>query len=131
TVRLPGGGGAATMMPTARRAVVWQTTHTPQGLVEKVDFATAAGATTLVTPLAVFARAHDGAFALSSYRTDLSVEDVRARTGFAFDAGEAVPTPAPTPAELKELERLDRDRVLDRSFGRARTGRESGTRSRR
>ena len=50
-VRLPGGGGAAVMMPTARRAVVWQTSHSPRGLVERVDFATSAGASTLVTPL--------------------------------------------------------------------------------
>ena len=69
-VRLPGGGGAAVMMPTARRAVVWQTSHAPRGLVERVDFATSAGASTLVTPLAVFARPADGGFALVSYRPD-------------------------------------------------------------
>ena len=60
-VRLPGGGGAAATTPTARRAVVWQTSHSPRGLVERVDFATSAGMSTLVTPLAVFARPGDAA----------------------------------------------------------------------
>ncbi len=120
-VRLPGGGGAAVMMPTARRAVVWQTSHSPRGLVERVDFATSAGASTLVTPLAVFARPGDGGFALVSYRPDQTVADIRERTGFGFDAAPAVPTEAPTPDEERELERLDPDRVLDRSFGARRT----------
>ena len=120
-VRLPGGGGAAVMMPTARRAVVWQTSHSPRGLVERVDFATSAGMSTLVTPLAVFARPGDRGFALVSYRPDQSVADIRERTGFGFDAAPAVPTAAPTPDEERELERLDPDRVLDRSFGARRT----------
>ena len=120
-VRLPGGGGAAVMMPTARRAVVWQTSHAPRGLVERVDFATSAGASTLVTPLAVFARPADGGFALVSYRPDRTVADIRERTGFSFDASSAVPTRRPPPDEERELERLDPDRVLDRSFGARRT----------
>jgi glutaconate CoA-transferase subunit B len=120
-VRLPGGGGAAVMMPTARRAVVWQTSHTPRGLVEKVDFATSAGATALVTPWAVFSRPRDGRFALASHRADVSIEEVRAQTGFHFDAAGAVPAPEPTPAESRELERLDPDRVLERLFARGRT----------
>jgi glutaconate CoA-transferase subunit B len=56
-VRLPGGGGAAVMMPTARRVVTWRTEHSPRTLVDKLDFVTASGnMATLVTPLAVFQR---------------------------------------------------------------------------
>ena len=34
-VRLPGGGGGAVMLPTARRAVTWRTEHTRRALVER------------------------------------------------------------------------------------------------
>lgn len=116
-VRLPGGGGAAVMMPTARRAVVWQTTHSLRGLVERVDFATSAGASTLVTPLAVFVRSEGGRFALASYRPDHTIESIRAQTGFAFDAGDAAPMAPATDDESRELEKLDPAGVLDRVFG--------------
>jgi glutaconate CoA-transferase subunit B len=115
-VRLPGGGGAATMLPTARRTVVWQTVHSSARLVENVDFVTAAGATALVTPLAVFTRERDGRFALTTHRADCPVEELRSRTGFAFSAADARPTAEPTSDELAVLERLDRDRILDRVF---------------
>jgi glutaconate CoA-transferase subunit B len=110
-VRLPGGGGAAVMMPTARRAVVWQTSHSPRRLVERVDFATSAGASTLVTPLAVFARPGEGGFALVSYRPDQTVADIRELNRLRPDAASALPTTAPTPDEELELERPDPDRV--------------------
>jgi len=117
-VRLPGGGGAAVMMPTARRTVVWQVTHSPRGLVEQVDFATSTGARTLVTPLAVFRRERDGEFELAEYRAD--IDEIRERTGFAFAADRAKPSAPPTPDEERELEALDRDHILDRIFGRPR-----------
>jgi glutaconate CoA-transferase subunit B len=126
-VRLPGGGGAAVMMPTARRTVVWQTGHSPRGLVEKVDFATSAGARTLVTPLAVFGRERDGEFELLLHRGDTTVEEIRAQTGFAFAAGRAGPAAAATAEEEQELERLDRDGVLDRIFGKRRASAAAGT----
>ena len=42
-VRLPGGGGAAVMMPTAKRVVTWRTEHSTRTLVEKLDFVTSVG----------------------------------------------------------------------------------------
>jgi glutaconate CoA-transferase subunit B len=120
-VRLPGGGGAAVMMPTARRTVVWQTSHSPRGLVTEVDFATSAGARTLVTPLAVFDRPTSGRFVLTGYRDDQSVEGIRELTGFDFQADEAEPSPPPTADEIGALEALDPDGVLDRIVGRPRT----------
>jgi glutaconate CoA-transferase subunit B len=127
-VRLPGGGGAPVMMPTARRAVVWQTAHSRRGLVERVDFATSAGAAVLVTPLAVFARPPDSRFALVSYRDDRTVDEIRAATGFDFEAVAAETTPEPTLEEAAELGRLDPDGVLERAFGgRRRAARQTAT----
>ncbi len=109
-VRLPGGGGAAVMLPTARRVVTWRTEHTPRVLVDKLDFVTAAGnMSALVTPLAVFQRetAAGARFRLASWNEATSIDAIREATGFDFDAAGARPTPPPTDAELAALEQLD------------------------
>ena len=109
-VRLPGGGGAAVMLPTAKRVATWRTEHSPRTLVEKLDFVTAAGnMATLVTPLAVFQREpRPGArFKLESWNAAVSVEEVVKRSGFTFDAGDGRPTPPSTERETAELQRLD------------------------
>jgi len=109
-VRLPGGGGAAVMLPTAKRVVTWRTDHTPRALVEKLDFVTAAGnMTALVTPLAVFEREpHPGSrFRLVRYHPDTTIEHITAQTGFRFDAAEARPATTATPAESTALLKLD------------------------
>jgi glutaconate CoA-transferase subunit B len=106
-VRLPGGGGAAVMMPTAKRVATWRTEHTPRTLVEKLDFVTAAGnLATLVTPIAVFQRTH-GRLALQSWNSDVSREEVRERTGFWYDDSHAAPTPAMTEQECAALHAID------------------------
>jgi glutaconate CoA-transferase subunit B len=110
-VRLPGGGGAVIMLPTARRAVTWRSEHSPRTLVERLDFVTAAGRmAAVVTPLAVFERDPDEAGArlrLASWNPAAPLDEVRARTGFAFDAAGAMPTAPITAAEQQALERLD------------------------
>lgn len=106
-VRLPGGGGAAVMMPTAKRVATWRTEHSPRTLVERLDFVTAAGnLATLVTPLAVFQR-RDGRLALESWNPGVTLEEIERRTGFAFDATQAVVTPPRTARESAALESLD------------------------
>lgn len=106
-VRLPGGGGGAVMLPTARRAVTWRTEHSKRALVGKLDFVTAAGGMHgVVTPVAVFVK-RDGRLALQSWHPEASLEEVRERTGFAFDADGAVPTAAPTARESAALRALD------------------------
>jgi glutaconate CoA-transferase subunit B len=106
-VRLPGGGGGAVMLPTARRAVTWRTEHSRRTLVEKLDFVTAAGGMHgVVTPVAVFVK-RDGRLVLQSWHPEASLEEIRERTGFAFDAAGAVPTPPPTPREAQALRDLD------------------------
>ena len=106
-VRLPGGGGAAVMMPTAKRVATWRTEHSPRALVEKLDFVTAAGnLQTVVTPIAVFQK-QDGRLALESWNPQVSRDEVAKRTGFKFDAGAAQPTPPMTGRERAALESLD------------------------
>lgn len=108
-VRLPGGGGAAVMMPTAKRVATWRTEHTPRTLVEKLDFVTAAGnLVTLVTPLAVFQR-RGARLALESWNPDVTCEEVVTRTGFTFDATRAITTPSMTAREHDALASLDPD----------------------
>ncbi|MEW2548150.1 CoA-transferase [Streptomyces sp. NPDC047002] len=113
-VRLPGGGGGAVMLPTARRACTWRTEHSRRTLVERLDFRTAAGGMHgLVTPIAVLV--HDGErLRLSSWHPDVTVEEVRERTGFELllEPG-AAPTPAPSDAEARALRELDPDGVFE------------------
>ena len=106
-VRLPGGGGGAVMLPTARRAVTWRTEHSKRTMVEKLDFITAAGGMHgVVTPIAVFVK-RDDRLALQSWHPEVSLDEVRERTGFSFDAAGAAPTPVPTPREVEALRSLD------------------------
>ncbi|MDQ2779594.1 MAG: glutaconate CoA-transferase [Pseudomonadota bacterium] len=106
-VRLPGGGGGAVMLPTARRAVTWRTEHSKRTLVEKLDFITAGGGMHgVVTPLAVFIQ-RNGRLALQSWHPQSSLDEVVERTGFAFNADGAEPTLVPTAREREALQSLD------------------------
>jgi glutaconate CoA-transferase subunit B len=106
-VRLPGGGGAAVMMPTAKRVVTWRTEHSSRTLVEKLDFVTAAGnLQAVVTPIAVFQK-RGGRLALESRNPQVTLDEVIQRTGFQFDAGAARETAPITARERAALEALD------------------------
>ena len=106
-VRLPGGGGGAVMLPTARRAVTWRTEHSKRTMVETLDFITAAGGMHgVVTPLGVFIK-REGRLALQSWHPQASLDEVVSRTGFAFDATGAGATPWPTEREIDGLRQLD------------------------
>jgi glutaconate CoA-transferase subunit B len=108
-VRLPGGGGGAVMLPTARRACTWRTEHSRRTFVEKLDFRTSwGGFHGVATPIAVFVR-RNGRLALESWHPEASLEEVRDRTGFEFDFADAAPTTAPTQRELNALRSLDAD----------------------
>jgi glutaconate CoA-transferase, subunit B len=109
-VRLPGGGGAAVMLPTAKRVVTWRTDHTPRALVDKLDFVTAAGnMTALVTPLAVFLREPQAGsrFRLDTFNPQTTVDEITARTGFRFSHENAAPALPMTAGERQALEMLD------------------------
>lgn len=109
-VRLPGGGGAAVMLPTAKRVATWRTEHSPRTLVERLDFVTAAGnMATVVTPIAVFQRdvRTKGRFRLESWNPAVTLDEVITRTGFTFDAAGAGPGAPITEREQKALATLD------------------------
>lgn len=113
-VRLPGGGGGAVMLPTARRAVTWRTEHSPRSLVKKLDFVTAAGGMHgLATPIAIFEK-REGRLALKHWHPEASLDEVIERTGFTFDATGATPTPPPTAQEREALAFLDKDGSFER-----------------
>ncbi|OZI34585.1 glutaconate CoA-transferase [Bordetella genomosp. 10] len=113
-VRLPGGGGGAVMLPTARRACTWRTEHSRRTFVQKLDFRTSwGGFHGIATPIAIFVK-RDGRLALQSWHPDASLEEVRERTGFEFDATGAQPTPLPTARELAALKAVDSDGAFER-----------------
>jgi glutaconate CoA-transferase subunit B len=113
-VRLPGGGGGAVMLPTARRAVSWRTEHSRRTLVETLDFVTAGGGLHgLVTPIAVFTK-REGRLELASWHPEASLNEVRERTGFALETNNPGPTPQPTQAEAEALAALDPHRQFER-----------------
>ena len=113
-VRLPGGGGGAVMLPTAKRACTWRTEHSRRTLVRKLDFRTSwGGFHGVVTPIAVFVK-RDGRLALESWHPEVSLEEVRERTGFEFDASGAHPTPLPTERERRALSELDAEGQFER-----------------
>jgi glutaconate CoA-transferase subunit B len=107
-VRLPGGGGAAMMMPTAGRVILWRTQHTRRVFVERLDFVTGAGNVhRVVTPLCVFQRI-DGRLRVEGLLPGASAEAVRENTGFELGARESWPVlEPPTEAELAALRAAD------------------------
>lgn len=116
-VRLPGGGGGAVMLPTARRACTWRTEHSRRTLVRKLDFRTSwGGFHGVVTPIAVFVK-RNGRLALESWHPESSLSEVRERTAFDFDAQGARPTPLPTTNEKAALAELDPTGQFERDAG--------------
>lgn len=107
-VRLPGGAGSAILAYVVERVVLFKTDHVPRGLVEAVDTVTAPGYTPelsprqrpgritgLITPKCVFNLSPPARPHLSSLHPGVSLEEVRAATGFRFEAPAGLPeTPA-------------------------------------
>jgi len=125
-VRLPGGGGAAVILPTARRVILWRAHHDRRTFVERLDFVTAAGnVDRVVTPLCVLRRhgaPHGapekmaGCLAVESLHPGATAEAVRANTGFPLAVPAHCPvTPPPTPEELAVIREFDphNHRLLD------------------
>ncbi|MEQ9056621.1 MAG: hypothetical protein RLO38_18160, partial [Roseovarius confluentis] len=91
--RLPGGGGSAVMMPTLKRAATWRTEHSTRTLVDTLFFQTAKGnLQSVVSPMCVFDK-RDGRLAVASHHPDVTLDDIRAATGFETDMSQAGPTP--------------------------------------
>lgn len=83
-VRLPGGAGSAALLPTAKRGILWKTTHDRRSFVEKLDVITAAGNTEyVVTPISVFKRSEsDQRLRLYTVFPNSTFAEVVENTGF-------------------------------------------------
>jgi len=116
TVRFAGSYGSAFLYFTVPRIILFRTEHSRRTLVEKVSFVSAPGTSppgvwrrggpiALVTPLCLFAFDKARArFRLESIHPGHTLEEVRDRTGFVFDATALVPmTKLPDAGLLAEL----------------------------
>jgi len=124
-VKLPGSGGGSDIAILARRWVTLMN-HERRRLVDRVSYVTSpghgdgtprwrertgllgGGPAAIVTTLAVFRFPPDGGAAfLASVHPGVTVEQVRAETGFEFDSTRAVETSPPTDRELEMTRRFD------------------------
>lgn len=110
--RFPGAFGSAVLYQVVQRVILFRTEHSPRSLVERVEFATAAGRPHLVvTPKAVLEPGADGRLELRSWHPGETPESVQAATGFELELRPgAMETPPPTAEELSVL----RERVYPR-----------------
>ena len=115
-VRFPGSFGSAYLYFLVPRVVLFREEHSRRVLVPRVDFISApglsaanvyrpGGACALVTGKAAFAFERErGRFRLESVHPGHDGADVRANTGFDYDAPAELPTtPAPEPETLALL----------------------------
>jgi glutaconate CoA-transferase subunit B len=124
-VKLGGGGGGCNLAATIGNLTLWTTRHrSGRALVERCDFITDMGHRTpagsraelgytgggpewLVTELGVFDY-DDGQARLRQLFPDVSVDDVRAATGFDVRiAADLRPVPLPSAAEIAALRGID------------------------
>ncbi|WP_328529372.1 hypothetical protein OG984_28125 [Nocardioides sp. NBC_00368] len=122
TVRLPGAGGAAEIMPNAGECVVVLRRHDPGALPAELDFCTSPspvraheedprmvppghGVATVITPMAVLRRPDKlGELEISEVHPGLTVDDVRAATGWEIRVADDVrETARPTVEEVRLL----------------------------
>ena len=99
--RFPGSFGSAFMYPMVKGTILFREEHSRRTLVPKVEFVSARGSPkALLTGKALFSW-KEGRFRLESMHERF---DVRAETGFDFDAPSDVPlTPPPSEQELSLL----------------------------
>jgi len=114
--RFPGSFGSSYLYFVVPRVILFREEHTPRTLVEHVDFISAPGTSppdvyrpggpyALVTSRCVFTFDRTRArFTLASVHPGVTAENVRAATGFDYDAPARVPeTPALDAASLELL----------------------------
>ncbi|MET8520630.1 CoA-transferase [Nocardioides sp. NPDC004968] len=122
TVRLPGAGGAAEIMPNAGACIVVLRRHDPGALPAQLDFCTSPspvrayeedprmvppghGVSTVITPMAVLRRPDKlGELEIGEVHPGLTVDDVRAATGWDIAVADDVrETARPTVEEVRLL----------------------------
>lgn len=132
--RGPGSLGTTTMAYYAKRYYIYSGVHDPRTFVERCDYISVfghgdggdhrarlgldrfnAGPTSVITPLAILDfDTPDHAMRLQSVHPGVTVEEVRAATGFDLAVPGLVPeTPEPTADQLRLLRaRIDREGML-------------------
>lgn len=122
TVRLPGAGGAAEIVPNAGECVVVLRRHDPGALPAELDFCTSPspvrareedprmvppghGVSTVITPLAVLRRPDKfGELEVSEVHPGVTLDEVRAATGWNIAVAEDVrETERPTAEDVRLL----------------------------
>lgn len=131
TVRLPGAGGAADIMPNARECFVVLRRHDPGALPARLDFCTSPspvrareedprmvpsgfGVSTVITPLAILRRFDKfGELVISEVHPGVSVDDVKAATGWDIPVADDVRvTQRPSAEDVRVLrEEVDPGRL--------------------
>lgn len=107
STRFPGGGGAAFILPLAKRVAIWRASHDRRIFVEKCEFVTAAGnLECVVTPLCVFG-IRAGEMTVESVHPGVDKGLLQERTAFPLQLDAAPETEPPTPAELEALNHAD------------------------
>jgi glutaconate CoA-transferase, subunit B len=107
-VRLPGGGGAPEIATSVRDVFV-MLRQSPRTFVDRLDFRTSSGERVRVvaTDLGILEPDGDGELTLTHVHGRVSVEQVRAATGWALRVADRVrETEPPTAAELAALRAL-------------------------
>jgi glutaconate CoA-transferase subunit B len=125
-VRLPGSGGACDIASLAQRFVSLLE-HAKHRLPERVSYITSpgngegagwrkraglprGGPAAVITTKCVLRFGDDGEAFLSTVHPGVTVEDVKANTGWDLKvAAEVKPTPEPSAAELKAIQEYDRE----------------------
>jgi glutaconate CoA-transferase subunit B len=135
-VRLPGTAGLADMGSIGKKLYFWNPRHSPQSMVEKVDFISAAGyldggdsrerlglkggPQLVVSNLAVMDFEEvSKRMRLRSVHPGISIEEVQSATGFALllPTGAVPETRAPTAAQVRLIrESIDPDGMRKREF---------------
>ena len=106
-VRFPGGGGAAFIMPLAKRVVIWRAAHSLRIFVEKCDFVTAAGnLESVITPMCVFDLLR-GEMVVASRHLGVSEQSLQENTGFPLDLKGVPETMPPSAEEMDALNKAD------------------------
>jgi len=113
TRRFAGSFGAPYLMLLVPKIILFREDHGPHALVERVDLVTAPGGSApgvhrrggpvaLLTGRCLF-RFAAGRFRLASLHAGHTLEEVRAATGFAFEADEPLPETSPAGAAVAAL----------------------------
>jgi glutaconate CoA-transferase, subunit B len=126
--RFPGSFGSAFMYFAAKKTILFREEHSPRVLVKQVDYVSApgwsppevqrrGGPAALLTGKALFLWQKDQRrFRLESVHPDTSAQDVRANTGFHYDAPASVPRTAPPTSEELALIRGPVARVIAENY---------------